>query len=120
MAERSKIEREFLVQIPFLGINSHPELFLQLVLSISFAEQCHLGYDTSVSGFGADCQLKSDLACDQQGLRDLQLQLVLHMTGKINSHGTTIHLLKVNSKTLTNFYGDRKCQFMSLSDVESG
>jgi len=42
------------------------------------------------------------------------------MTGKINSHGTTIHLLKVNSETLTNFYGDRKSQFMSLPDVEPG
>ena len=105
---------------PFLGINSHPELFLRLVLSVSFAQRRHLGYDTSVSGFGADRRLKSDLACDQQGLRDLQLQLVLHMTGKINGRGTTIRLLKVDSETLTNFYGDRKSQFMSLPGVEPG
>jgi hypothetical protein len=61
------------------------------------------------------------LGCEQQGLKDLAIQLVLHMMGKINGHGTTVHLLKVDSETLANFYGDDKqSQYKSLPGVKPG
>jgi hypothetical protein len=67
------------------------------------------------------CRLKLDLGCEQQGLKDLAIQLVLHMTGKINGCGTMVHLLKVDLEMLANFYGDDKQpQYKSLPGVKPG
>jgi hypothetical protein len=66
-------------------------------------------------------RLKLDLGCEQQGLKDLAIQLVLHMTGKINGHGTMVCLLKVDSEMLANFYGDDKqSQYKSLPGMKPG
>ena len=106
---------------PFVNINTHALLFYRLILGVSFAERRHLGYDTSISGLGMHRRLKLDLGCEQQGLKDLAIQLVLHMTGKINGRGTTVRLLKVDSETLANFYGDDKqSQYKSLPGVKPG
>jgi hypothetical protein len=54
---------------PFVNINTHALLFYRLILGVSFAERCHLGYDTSISGLGMHHRLKLDLGCEQQGLK---------------------------------------------------
>jgi hypothetical protein len=89
----------------FLGINTHPLLFYHLILGISFCERRHLGYDTSVSGMGASRRLRLDLASDLHALRDLEIQLVLHTTGRVNGCGTTVRLLKVSEEDIANSYG---------------
>jgi hypothetical protein len=108
------------ITAPFTGINTQALLFYRLVLAISFAERRYIGYDTSVTGFGASRRLRLDLACDRLGLQDLEVQLVLHMTGRVNSRGTTIRLLKVVSEAVANFYGDRGAQYMSLPGMKPG
>jgi hypothetical protein len=75
---------------------------------MSFAERRHIGYDTSIyrnpTGPGGQ-RIKLDLANSSQGLEDLQLQLILHMTGRVEGRGSTIRLLKVEDDRVANFYG---------------
>ncbi|KAG2029031.1 hypothetical protein BDR03DRAFT_1018996, partial [Suillus americanus] len=90
---------------PFLKVHAFPKIFLRLILGIAFADRRFIGYDTSIYGQGASRRVKLDLASHEQGLRDLELQLVLHMTAKVNSRGSTIRLLKVAGDQVADFYG---------------
>ncbi|KAG1804174.1 uncharacterized protein BJ212DRAFT_1548357 [Suillus subaureus] len=108
------------ITAPFTNINTQALLFYQLILGISFAERHYIGYDTSISGSGASRRLRLDLACDRLGLQDLEVQLVLHVTGRINSCRMTIHLLKVVSEVVANFYSDGGMQYMSLPGMKPG
>ncbi|KAG0697550.1 hypothetical protein DFH29DRAFT_1071564 [Suillus ampliporus] len=90
---------------PFISINTEGLLFLRLILGISLADWCFIGYDTSVSGRGVSRQVRLDLASMEQGLRDLAIQLILHMTAEVNSRGSTVQLLKVTNSQVADFYG---------------
>ncbi|KAG2029035.1 hypothetical protein BDR03DRAFT_1018992 [Suillus americanus] len=93
------------IMAPFLKVHAFPKIFLRLILGIAFADRRFIGYDTSIYGQGASRRVKLDLASHEQGLRDLELQLVLHMTAKVNSRGSTIRLLKVAGDQVADFYG---------------
>jgi hypothetical protein len=45
------------------------------------------------------------MANSTQGLEDLEVQLVLHMTGKVAGRGSTIRLLRIADPRVANFYG---------------
>ena len=74
---------------------------------MSFAERRHIGYDTSIYRNPTTGQQRIilDMANATQGLDDLEVQLVLHMTGKVAGRGSTIRLLKVANQQVANFYG---------------
>lgn len=73
---------------------------------MTFAERRHIGYDTSIyrSPTGQR-RIQLDFANESQGLEDLELQLILRMTGNVPGRGSTIRLLKVTDDRVANFYG---------------
>jgi Fungal protein kinase len=93
------------IMTPFLKVHTFPKIFLRLILGIAFADRRFIGYDTSIYGQGTSRRVKLDLASHEQGLRDLELQLVLHMTARVNSRGSTVRLLKVTGDQVSDFYG---------------
>ncbi|KAG2040851.1 hypothetical protein BDR03DRAFT_979714 [Suillus americanus] len=86
------------------------------VFSMTDADQRHIGYDTSIyQSLTGERGMILDLANSEQGLDNLQLQLVighskyglyivLHMSAKVNSCGSMIRLLKVANTKVANFY----------------
>jgi hypothetical protein len=102
----------------FVSIHSEPRIFLRLILGISLVERRLIGYDTSISGNGINRRVKLDLHHPMQGLQDLMLQLVLYATGRVNSRGSTVRLLRVTDDRVANFYGRGGDGYKSLPGMK--